>query len=93
MTRILDPTLRPDAVALPRAARPRTLGGATIGLLANSKSNGMPLLDRIAERLRERHQIGEVVRVSKTNASAPVSESDADLLAARCAAVITAIGD
>ena len=40
MTRILDPTLRSEAtaVALPRAARPRTLSGATIGLLANSKS-------------------------------------------------------
>ena len=78
--RILDPTLRQEAtaVALPRAARPQSLGGSTIGLLANSKSNGMALLDRIAERLRERHQIGEVVRVSKTNASAPVSESDED---------------
>jgi hypothetical protein len=95
MTRILDPTLRSEAaaVALPRAARPRSLSGTTIGLLANSKSNGMALLDRIAERLRERHQIGDVVRVSKLNASAPVSESDADLLAGRCAAVITAIGD
>ena len=95
MIRILDPTLRQEAtaVALPRAARPRSLSGATIGLLANSKSNGMALLDRIAERLRERHQIGDVVRVSKTNASAPVSPSDADLLAGRCAAVITAIGD
>ena len=54
MMRILDPTLRQEAtaIALPRAARPRSLGGATIGLLANSKSNGMTLLDRIAERLR-----------------------------------------
>ena len=95
MMRILDPTLRSPAMAaaLPRASRPRHLNGATIGLLANGKSNGMGLLDRIAERLRERHQIGDVVRVAKTNASAPVSESDAEVLAARCAAVITAIGD
>jgi len=95
MTRILDPTLREEAtpVVLPRAARPQSLRGATIGLLANSKSNGMALLDGIADRLRERHGIGEVVRVSKTNASAPVSQADVDLLAGRCAAVITAIGD
>ena len=95
MTRILDPTLRQEAtaVALPRAARPRSLGGATIGLLANSKSNGMALLDRIVERLRERHDIGDVVRIAKTNASAPVSESDAEILAGRCSAIITAIGD
>lgn len=95
MMRILDPTLRSPAVppSLPRAPRPRRLDGATVGLLANGKSNGMALLDRIAERLRERHQIGDVVRVAKTNASAPVSADDADALAARCAAVITAIGD
>ena len=95
MIRILDPTLRSPAtpVALPRAPRPRRLSGATIGLLANGKSNGMALLDQVAARLRERHQIGDVVRVAKTNASAPVSESDAEALSARCVAVITAIGD
>jgi hypothetical protein len=95
MTRILDPTLGAAAMpaARPRAPRPVTLRGATIGLLANGKSNGMVLLDRIAERLRERHAIADVLRVSKTNASAPVSEEDAALLAKHCGAVITAIGD
>jgi hypothetical protein len=95
MTRILDPTLRPPAaVALtPRAPRLPSLDGVTIGLLANGKSNGMALLDRLVERLGTRHRIGEVVRVAKTNASAPVSESDARMLAGRCRAVITAIGD
>ena len=96
MTRILDPTLdaaTPAAHARARAPRPAALRGATIGLLANGKSNGMLLLDRVAERLRERDAIAEVLRVSKTNASAPVGEEDAALLAKHCAAVITAIGD
>lgn len=95
MTRILDPTLGdvPAPLAAPRAPRARTLAGATLGLLANGKSNGMALLDRIAEHLRERHGVAEVLRVAKTNASAPVSEPDAALLAKRCAAVVTAIGD
>ena len=94
MTRILDPTLRsapPGAARL--AARPLALRGATIGLLANGKSNGMAILDRVAEILRERHGIGEVVRMAKTNASVPVGEEAAKDLARRCAAVITAIGD
>ena len=95
MTRILDPTLSDAAApaARPRAPRPRDLRGLTVGLLANGKSNGMALLDGIAERLRERHGIGEVVRVAKTNASAPVSEDDVEQLAKRCAVVVTAIGD
>ena len=94
MTRILDPTLRPPAAATAvRAPRARRLDGATVGLLANGKSNGMALLDGIAEALRARHGIGDVVRVAKTNASAPVSEEDAELLAKHCAVVVTAIGD
>lgn len=95
MTRILDPTLssRDAEAVLSRAPRKRSLDGATIGLLANGKSNGMALLDRIAERLGERHRIGDVVRVAKSNASAPVSDADAAVLGECCAAIITAIGD
>jgi hypothetical protein len=95
MIRILDPTLA-DAratVALPRAPRPAVLSGATLGLLANGKSNGMALLDRIAEHLRMRHGVAEVLQVAKTNASAPVQDEDAEFLAKRCAVVVTAVGD
>ena len=95
MIRILDPTLGDVAgrLAHPRAPRPASLSGATLGLLANGKSNGMALLDRIAARLRERHGVAEVVRVAKTNASAPVSDAAAEQLAKRCAVIVTAVGD
>ena len=95
MIRILDPTLggAPAASVLSRAPRPAALSGVTIGLLANGKSNGMALLERIALHLRTRHGIGDIVRVAKTNASAPVQDEDAELLAKRCAAVVTAVGD
>jgi len=94
MTRLLNPTLgtaRPSAVS--PAPRLKRLEGATLGLLANGKSNGMALLDRIAVVLRELHGIGEVVRLAKTNASSPMSDDQALTLAGRCTAVITAIGD
>lgn len=95
MIRILDPTLAaaPTPSVMPRAPRPAVLRGATLGLLANGKSNGMALLDRIAEHLRERHGVAEVLRVAKTNASAPVTDEDGDRLVVHCAAVVTAIGD
>src|SRR6185369_12700165 len=59
MIRILDPTLAaaPTPTTMPRAPRPAVLRGATLGLLANGKSNGMALLDRIAEHLCERHGV------------------------------------
>jgi hypothetical protein len=94
MTRILDPTLR---AVLPRTAsrapRPARLEGATLGLLANGKTHGMTFLDRVAEHLCARHGAREIVRVTKANASAPARPEDAALLAKRCAAVVTAIGD
>jgi len=95
MTRILDPTLAgaPAPATMPRAPRPSALSGVTLGLLANGKSNGMALLDRLAWHLRERHGVTDVVRVAKTNASAPVADEDALLLAKRCAVVVTAVGD
>jgi hypothetical protein len=95
MMRILDPTIRTTGVApsAQLALRPTRLAGVTVGLLANGKSNGMVLLERIADRLRERCGIGEVVRVSKTNASVPVTEEQAEPLVKQCAVVITAIGD
>jgi len=95
MIRILDPTLGtvPPPATVPRAPRPASLAGATVGLLANGKSNGMELLERLALYLRQRHGVSEVLRVAKTNASAPVSDEDADLLVKHCAVVVTAVGD
>jgi len=94
MTRILDPTVRPArSAALPLAPRPSGLAGATVGLLANGKSNGMALLEHIAGVLRERLGIGEVVRLTKPNASVPLTDEQAEALVKRCAAVVTAVGD
>jgi hypothetical protein len=93
MTRILDPTLRaaPPRTAT-RAPRPPRLTGATLGLLANGKTHGMSFLERVAEHLCARHDVGTLVRVTKANASAPARPEDIALLAG-CAAVVTAIGD
>ncbi len=94
MIRILDPTIRPARpAAVPLAPRQPRLAGATVGLLANGKSNGMALLDRLAETLRERLVIGEVVRLTKPNASVPLTEEQAEEMVKRCAAVVTAVGD
>ena len=94
MMRILDPTQRavPPRTAA-RAPRPPRLAGATLGLLANGKTHGMVFLERVAEHLRARHDVGELVRVTKANPSAPAQAEDTARLAAQCAVVVTAIGD
>ena len=94
MMRILDPTLRavsPRTAA--RAPRPPRLAGATLGLLANGKTHGMVFLERVAEHLCARHDVGELVRLTKANPSAPARAEDTARLAAQCAVVVTAIGD
>jgi hypothetical protein len=53
----------------------------------------MVFLERVAEHLRARHDVGELVLVTKANPSAPARSEDTALLATRCAAVVTAIGD
>ena len=94
MTRILDPTLRAvPRRAAARASRPARLSGATLGLLANGKTHGMVFLERVAEHLRARHDVEGLVCVTKANPSAPARSEDTALLATRCAAVVTAIGD
>ena len=94
MVRILDPTSRATPPrGAKRAPRQPRREGVTLGLLANGKTHGMTVLDRIAEQLRARHGIADLLRVTKTNASAPARPEDAALLAKRCGAVITAIGD
>ena len=94
MTRILDPTIRVTRpAAAPFAPRPSSLADATVGLLANGKSNGMVLLERIADVLRERLGIGEIVRLTKPNASVPLTDEQAEALVKRCAVVVTAVGD
>ena len=74
MMRILDPTIRVATVAMTAqpAPRPERLAGVTLGLLANGKSNGMVLLDRIADLLRERRGVGDIVRLAKTTRRIPV---------------------
>lgn len=94
MTRILDPTIRGTAPQpATHAARPARLDGRTLGLLANGKTHGMTFLDRIAEHLKTRHGVGDVLRVTKANASATAPPEDVKRMAMTCGAIVTAIGD
>ena len=65
---ILDPTgtaktTRPQAA--PRARRPASLEGSTVGLLVNTKQNAAPFLDEVGRLLVERHGVREVMARTK----------------------------
>lgn len=71
--RVLDPT----AETLPQdghmAARPGSLDGKVVGLLANGKRNSDRLLYYVYELLAERYQVAGVIPVDKRDASRPAA--------------------
>ena len=75
------------------AARPSSLSGIRVGLLANGKVNGDHLLREIAEILHTDH--GAVIGplLVKPHASLPASTAVLDTFCAEVAVVLSAIGD
>ena len=67
----LDPTHEADAVGLTRAGRWHHLTGATVAIISNGKKNTKPFFDAMADELRETHNVADVVRITKSNYSAP----------------------
>jgi hypothetical protein len=90
--RILDPTHEGDAREFRPAKRLATLRGATVAIVSNGKKNTQPFFDALARELRERYEVGKVVRLTKSNYSAPVEPgllNDAE----RWQALISGVGD
>ena len=92
---ILDPTGSSQEQRCELAPRRfRTLDGARLGLLDNSKLNAADLLAAVGELLKERYAIKSVmVRTKGRGFSYPVEDRIADEMAAQCDVVIAAIGD
>ncbi|MDA8218055.1 MAG: hypothetical protein M0Z94_10620 [Dehalococcoidales bacterium] len=90
---ILDPTAGPAASVAKRAPRLDTLDGKVIGLLDNTKLNADRFIAHLAAALRREHPTAEFVVRRKAGASRPAAPELLDELAARCDAVVAAVGD
>ncbi len=90
--RFLDPTHEAGSSEFKPAPRLTSLAGATVAIISNGKKNTKPFFDAMAAELRTRHGVANVVRVTKSNYSAPV---EADLLqeAEKWQALISGVGD
>lgn len=87
-----DPTHEASSSAFSAAPRLASLDGATVAIISNGKKNTKPFFDAMEAELRERHAVADVVRLTKSNYSAPV---EAELLeqAEKWQALIAGIGD
>jgi hypothetical protein len=92
---ILDPSAGPlkGKDKRPMARRPKTLDGATLGLLANGKSNSQELLDAVFEELAKAFELRTPMRFRKDSVSVPPRKDDYRRLVQEATAVVTGIGD
>jgi len=74
--------------------RLRTLAGARLGLLDNSKLNAAAVLAAIGELLKERYALESIIVRTKGNGfSYPVEDQLAQELVDKCDVVIAGVGD
>ena len=92
MIEVLDPTADESTVEFRSAPRPDSLAGLTVGIVSNGKQGTQPFFDALDATLRARHGVAEVVRVVKSNYSAPAGEEIMDG-ARRWHALVAGIGD
>jgi hypothetical protein len=88
---VLDPTDESVPQERPRAARPESLAGLTVGLLDISKPRGNVFLNRVEERLGELD--AKVIRYSKPTFAKPAPVDLRHEIASQCDAVIEALAD
>ena len=73
---LVDPTSERDATTRPRAARPASLVGKTVGLLDISKPRGKEFLDRLEQLLTDRGM--SVLRFAKPTFTKPAPTTCAE---------------
>ena len=89
---VLDPTYGDGAADFAEAARPADLSGMTVGIVSNGKQGTRQLFDAIEAELLQRHGVGDVVRLTKRNYSAP-AEAEVMDRAKKWHALIAGVGD
>lgn len=89
---ILDPTHESTGTGFVLAPRLDTLEGTTIAVISNGKKRTKTFFDAFEQALIAEHGVAEVVRLTKSNYSAPVEAALLDD-AQRWNALIAGIGD
>ena len=91
---ILDPTGSSPQTCYSLAPRQlRTLDGARLGLLSNTKLNADAVLAAIGELLQERYALKAVVARTKATFSRPAEDQVLSELVEQCDVVIAGVGD
>ena len=90
---IIDPTVSPVTEKIDFVPRPQSPNGLKVGLVENSKHNSDVLLQKIAERMKDKHEIELALLHRKKSASDYVVSEAIDELKKKSDFVIAGIGD
>jgi len=90
---LVDPTTQPIVASFRGAPRLRDLRGKRVGLIDDSKPNGKELLEELADLLKARYEVADVMYHRKPSASKPADPKVIARMGRECDYVIVAIGD
>jgi hypothetical protein len=91
--RLYDPTGVPPSTPASAVQTIGTLAGKVVGFIDNSKPNFAYLVDDLAELLRTKYGVREVLKHRKRAASVPAGREVIEDFTRRCDLVIAGSGD
>ena len=90
---LVDPTTEPMAASSVSAPRLKDLRGKRLGLIDDSKPNGKELLEDLADLLKSKYGVADVIYHRKPSASKPAVPKAITEIGKECDYAIVAIGD
>lgn len=78
---VYNPSSKPAPEVLKTATRKTTLKGGILGIIDNSKPNSDTVLKRVADQLKARFEVNEVIWSRKPTASLPITDDEIQKLA------------
>ena len=88
--RVVNPVAAASAIAIQPSPHPTSLDGQVLGIIINGKEFSDVVLRQIAERLRERHGLRDVLWWNKHFPAKPAPFLEE--VARRCTIVLTGVG-
>ena len=90
---VYNPSSKPAPEVLKTATRKTNLKGGILGIIDNSKPNSDTVLKRVADKLKIKYEVNEVIWSRKTNASLPITDDEIQKLVKKCNFVLAGVGD
>jgi hypothetical protein len=90
---VFNPTSGPSLKELRMAKRDKPLEGSVVGLVDNGKKNSDTVIQYIAEKLKSKYGLKDVIHYKKISFSHGLTDAEAAKLAQQCDFIISGVGD